>query len=417
MPNQFILSICIPSRNRQIWFKQTIDALRLSPRTDIQLVLADNSDDPSIMNDFMRDLEGDPRIVYLPSTGETLSMIDNWERTAAAATGDYMVFIGDDDYVDPDVAELIKRVLVDNPDIDAFGWRLLGYTWPHPSRGKLAVQVPFDDSVVRVEQSELFGRMFGWIDSRHVPTSGFSVYHNAVSRKLMERIRAIYGNRYFEHPVVDYDSAFKVICHGTRFVATARPFGVMGSCPASNSFGVGKFKDMREKMSIFAAEAKRDFARDPLFREFPFTLEIGTTAAVGIAQHWYKKTYGITYENWGENFARACAMDCENYLDRDSFEAASEGYRTAFSLWEGGRYLPFFRPSFNELAAEKRGGVASGFTDKVVMIDQDIPVSTPAELFNVVRGMVTPVDMLNIPAGGLRLPRETQARGLHLLSA
>lgn len=417
MPNQLILSICIPSRNRQIWFKQTINSLRLSPRTDIQLVLADNSDDPSIMNDFMRDLEGDPRIVYLPSTGETLSMIDNWERTAAAATGEYMVFIGDDDYVDPEVAELIKRVLEHNPDIDAFGWRLVGYTWPHPGRGKLTVQVPFDDAVVKIEQAELFRRMFGWHDSRHVPTSGFSVYHNAISRKLMERIRATYGNRYFEHPVVDYDSAFKVICHGTRFVATARPFGVMGSCPASNSFGVGKFKDMREKMALFAAEAKRDFAHDPEFREFPFTLEIGTTAAVGMAQHWFKKTYGITYENWGENFARACAMDCENYSDRPSFEAACDGYRTALSLWEGGRYLSFFRPVFNEALADQKGGVASGFTDSMVMINQDLPVSTPAELFNVVRGMVTPVDMLKIDAAGLRLAHETGGKQMYLLSA
>ena len=417
MSNQFLLSICIPSRNRQIWFKQTIDALRLSPRTDIQLVLADNSDDPSIMNDFMRDLEGDPRIVYLPSTGETLSMIDNWVRTAAAATGDYMVFIGDDDYVDPEVAAFMHRVLQYNPDIDAFGWRLVGYTWPHPERGQLSVHVPFDDSVVKVEQSELFKRMFGWHDCHHVPTSGFSVYHNAISRKLMERIKAIYGGRYFEHPVVDYDSAFKVICHGTRFVATARPFGVMGSCPASNSFGVGKFKDMREKMALFAAEARHDFARDPQFREFPFTLEIGTTAAVGIAQHWFKKKYNLTYENWGENFAQACANDCANYRDRESFEAAAEGYRTALSLWEGGRYLSFFNPVFDEQRASGKGGVPSGFTDKMIIIDQNLPVSTPAELFSVVRGMVTPVDMMDIKPTGLKYAWETRSKVEDLLCA
>lgn len=417
MSSQFILSICIPSRNRQFWFKETIDALRRSPRTDIQLVLADNSDDPSIMNDYMRDLLADPRVVYLPSTGETLSMLDNWERTAAAATGEYMVFIGDDDYVDPDVADLIHRVLKYNPDVDAFGWHLIGYTWPHPERGHLSIQVPFDNKVVKVEQAQLFKRMFGWHESHHVPTSGFSVYHNAISRKLMERIKAIYGGRFFEHTVVDYDSAFKVICHGTRFVAAARPFGVMGRCVASNSFAVGNFDDMQKKMAQFAEEAKHDFANDPGFRDFPFTPDIGTTAAVGIAQHWFKTKYNLSYENWGENFARACAMDCNKYLDRRSFDAASARYRTALGLWEGGRYLPFFNPVYDEVRAENRNVVPSGFTDKQVIINHDVPMATAADMFAYVRAMLTPVDMLDIRPEGLKYAWETQSNGIDLLCA
>ena len=405
------LSICVPSRNRQIYFQETIRALRASLRTDIQLVLADNSDDPSIMNDFMEDVVKDPRVVYLPSTGQALSMVDNWERTAEAATGQYMVFIGDDDYVDPEVAAFLQRVLEHNPDVDAFSWRLIGYTWPYEGRGKIAALVPFDDSVVKVPQSDLYKRMFGWYDCRHVPTSGFSIYHSAVSRRLMQRIKLLYGGRFFEHPVVDYDNAFKVIMLGTHFVATARPFGVMGSCPASNSFAVGKLEDFRKKMIQFTEEVGRDFDADTEFREFPFHSSLGTTATIGVAQQWFKQKYHLTYENWGEGFAKACTFDCHSYPDLASFEAARDAYHKAFSLWEGGKYLKFFNPTFDQNKLNAASTVASGCTDDGIYIDHDVPsAQTPADMFALVRAMVTAVDLMDIDPTGLKFPWEVESR-------
>nr|WP_316652170.1 glycosyltransferase family A protein [uncultured Gellertiella sp.] len=406
-----MLSICVPSRNRQLYFQQTIDALRRSLRTDIQFVFADNSDDPEIMNSFMKDVVADPRVVYLPSTGTTLSMVDNWERVAAAATGDFWTFIGDDDYVDPDLAAFLGRVLETTPELDALAWRIIGYTWPYPERPKMAALVPFDHTTVKIPQSDLYKRMFGWYDCRHVPTSGFSIYHSAISRKLMEKIRKQYGGRYFEHPIVDYDNAFKVICLGSTFAATARPFGIMGSCPLSNSFGVGKLKDFRKKMVLFAEEVGHDFDTDSEFRKFPFRNALGTTATIGIAQQWFKTTYNLIYENWGEGFARACANDCMAYSDRESFDLAVEGYGKAFSLWEGGRYRQFFNPVFNEAVTDESRTVSCGFSDGGVYLDQNIAgVKTPAELFDIVRGMVIPLDLMELEPAGLKFPWETEDR-------
>ncbi len=403
-----ILSICVPSRNRQVYFQKTIEALRASLRTDVEFVFADNSDDATIMNDYMWDVVADPRVVYLPSTGTTLSMVDNWERTMAASTGEFVVFIGDDDYVDLDVVDYIKRVIAVGGAPDAISWRLVGYTWPYEGRPKMSLFVPFDSSVVKLDQADLYRRMFGWYDCRHVPTSGFSIYHSAISRALMERIRRLYGGRYFEHPVVDYDIGFKVICTGSNFVATARPFGVMGSCPLSNSFSVGKLAEYRKKIGQFIEEAGRDFDTDLEFRKFPFRSSLGTTAAIGVAQNWFKKTYNIEYENWGEGFARACAQDCENYVDREAFDGACEGYRTAFSLWEEGRYLSFFNPVFNEARALGQNIATSGFNDTGFFIDQDIPVENPAEMFAIVRGLVPPVDTLDIEESGLKYAWQTE---------
>jgi glycosyltransferase involved in cell wall biosynthesis len=104
------ISICVPSRNRQFWFQQTIRALLESKRGDVEFVFADNSDDASVMARFMEEFAGDPRIVYLPPGPRIYPMLDNWERTVAATSGDWVTVIGDDDYVDPDLAGVLARI-------------------------------------------------------------------------------------------------------------------------------------------------------------------------------------------------------------------------------------------------------------------------------------------------------------------
>ena len=101
-------------------------------------------------------------------------------------------------------------------------------------------------------------------------------------------------------------------------------------------------------------------------------------------------------------------LDCENYFDREAIDSACEGYRTAFTLWEDGKYLPFFKPVYNVARATGANVASSGFNESGLFIDQDIPVKTPAELFAIVRGIITPVDMLDIDAAGLKFNWQTE---------
>ena len=87
MPSQFTLSICVPSRNRQKYFQQTIEALTSSLRDDVEFVFTDNSDSPDVMNAFMARYRDDARVKYIPTSDRIFSMLDNWERTVAASTG------------------------------------------------------------------------------------------------------------------------------------------------------------------------------------------------------------------------------------------------------------------------------------------------------------------------------------------
>jgi len=118
-----LLSICVPSRNRQAYFQQTIIGLLQNRNADTEFVFADNSDDGRIMRNFLAPYGQDPLVRFLPSEDRVLSMQENWERTIKASTGTWISFIGDDDYVDPAVSKFIAKIQSSRPNVEAIDWK------------------------------------------------------------------------------------------------------------------------------------------------------------------------------------------------------------------------------------------------------------------------------------------------------
>jgi hypothetical protein len=390
------LSICVPSRNRQQYFQQTILALIENPRPEVEFVFADNSDDPSIMARFMADLPADPRIKFLPPKASVLSMVDNWERTVAATTGDWVTVIGDDDYVDPDVAALLARLEKTPGGCDALNWRNVGYYWPGPQVKRANISISLNSDIVRIPRARLIRRLFLWEHSTCVPSVGYSIYHSAISRSLLENIRARFGGRYFEHPTVDYDSAFKVVLLGERFVYTSRPFSIHGRSPVSSS-GSMQNLDAAKKIN---AEFMRDLGRDLMHEtdpDVPLPYTLGVTASILQTMLWISKTYGLNFDGWQENFAKACGENCYLFADQEQFDRIATSYRAALSKWANGRYLEYFDPVF---VPRKEGAAFSGLLkDMVYFLDDERYFATPDQLYSIMSALFEAADTM--PMDGL----------------
>ena len=385
----------MPSRNRQVYFQETIRALLSSPRDDVEFVFADNSDDPGVMDAFIREVAADRRMRFLPSPEKPLSMLDNWDRTAAGATGRWIAFIGDDDYLDPDLAGLLLRLEARLPDVDAFAWNRLSFHWPGTRDNATTTAVPTDCRIVEIARDELLRKTFGWQDAGKVPTFMFSAYHAAARRDLMEANRARYGGRYFEHPNVDQESGFKIICNARRFVFSERPFSVLGACPASNSAAIGNTRENARRHAEFMADLGRNMDNDPYMAGFPFLSAFGVTASVGLSQHWFKTTYGLRFEGWEANFARSCAMDCEGAASREDFETMRGWYEAAFKSWKGGRFLSHFKPVYREPLEQQ--ALFTGVTPLLVHVEEHMAdARTPRELYDAACGLMTPPDEVPI---------------------
>lgn len=395
MSHQPTLSICVPSRNRQIWFQETIRTLASSLRTDIELVFVDNSDDPSIMNAFIEPYLADPRVKYVPSGDQTRPMVDNWEVAFGATTGRWIVFIGDDDHVDPELASLILRIEEKMPEVEALDWARLHFTWPYPGKPPFSNPVPLLSEIHEVPKKQLKERAFRWDHAREVLGCGFGIYHGAVARPLMERIRtASKSNRWFEHPIVDYDNIFKVIMHGKRFVHIRRPLSVMGVCPASNTAATTNLEDAKKKQATFHREHKTSMDEMASKTGFPFLSHQGVTACIAMTHHWFAKEYGYDFKGFEENFTRSCAIQCGCYPTREEYETVANSYRKTFATWKGGRYLRFFKPEFK--APERTGAFGGMLKGTLFYNDEHADVETPAEFYRLAEALIQPIGELMI---------------------
>lgn len=383
------LSICVPSRNRQPYFQETVRALTASPRADVEFVFADNSDDPAVMDAFMRDRSGDPRIRYLPASAAVLPMMDNWERALAAATGRYVAFIGDDDYLDPDLAAfLLNLEKVVQPD--AVAWTGPNYTWPTPGAPTRPITISLGTKVSRMAKPGLMRRAFLWEGASHVPLSGFSIYHGALSRKLLDRVRAMGNGRYFEFPVIDYEMAFKAILLGDVFIHSQRPFSVLGACPLSNSVTIGKLAAEREAQRIFFAEHGWNLNESDWIRDTPFRTWHGITACIYLIQHWLTHRLGMKQEGHEQNLVHALAANCRLYRDREDFDTIVSELRGVLGAWRDGCFLDGFAPQFAEPVEAKAVTRFTGTSTagNLHFPDDTAGVATPGALFGLMSAIL-----------------------------
>jgi hypothetical protein len=379
------LSICVPSRNRQRYFRETIGFLLESGRDDVEFVFADNSDDASVIDGLMAGI-ADARVKYLPSPPTTLSMKDNWERCLEAATGTWISVIGDDDLIEPDLVDALKIAIALKPDIEAFGWSSLKYDWATENAPLRNVQVPLESTFHDMPQPLLFRRAFRWDDAGVTLTSGFSVYHSAISRDLLERVKTRFGGRYFEHPTLDYDNALKNVALGRNFVYCRRPFSIFGTCPESNTSAAWSPKRFADAIERTKSELGHDFEGDAWMKGFPFHTMLGMPASVVQAQQHIRFTHGIGLPDWEPNFARSAALYCSKFSDREDFDAVTERYREAFAAYRNGAFAKHFDPVFTP---KREGKVFTGLVGTDLYVEDRIGgAASPAEFYRAVRGLL-----------------------------
>lgn len=385
------LSICVPSRNRQDCFKQTILDLIDSPRADIEIVIADNSDDASVMNGFMAGL-GDDRIRYLPSAAAPLSMADNWERTVAATTGAWVTVIGDDDYVDPDIVDRIVEIEARAPQVEAIGWNRAPFQWGSARTEAKSVPVSLANRIMRHTRHQLEIRLFGWAAATYLPQCPYGIYHGAIPRRTLERIARDHQGRLFEHPTVDYDFMHKLISTSTDFVYVNRPISILGVAAASNSAAVGNSAGTQRAVAAYRSEYGDAFEAVTLAAGFPFRSDSGVAGNIMAAQVWFKTRYGFVHDGWQDNFARCVTLECSLWKDRAEFDSHVATIEAAFRSWDGGRYLPLFQPRF---AGSASGPAFLGVHDAHLHIGQDVAGSqTPRAFYRVLQDILPDFDAM-----------------------
>ena len=102
-------SVLLPTRNGGPFLENCIHSILDQDYSDLELVISDNAntdETPQVIRAFA----GDPRVKALRLETPT-SVTDNWNNALSASSGDYILMMGDDDYLLPGYFRKMERIL------------------------------------------------------------------------------------------------------------------------------------------------------------------------------------------------------------------------------------------------------------------------------------------------------------------
>lgn len=233
-----LLSIAIPTKNRYKTLVATLNCMLKSLDDSVEFVIADNSDDNAeFRDDLGSGLISDSRVQYFYDSKQ-ISIVENTEKALSMCTGEFVCFIGDDDFVSPKICHYLRSVVDKN--IDAISYPGAYYWWSdvhflrksyydqpgafwYPSGVFEPITISADDSVRSLLRS-------GGVSIGTLPR----LYHGVVRRSTLEYLKKITG-KYVHGASPDMALAVGIALMGvnTHFICT--PLTIYGA--SKNSGG------------------------------------------------------------------------------------------------------------------------------------------------------------------------------------
>lgn len=102
-------SVLLPTRNGGPFLEYCIRSILDQDYSDMELIISDNAntdETPQVLLKFM----GDPRVKVV-RLNAPVSVTENWNNALLASSGDYILMMGDDDYLLPGYFQWMERLL------------------------------------------------------------------------------------------------------------------------------------------------------------------------------------------------------------------------------------------------------------------------------------------------------------------
>lgn len=220
-------SVIIPTRERCDTLKWSLKTCTTQNYNNLEILVSDNfsqDDTRQVVADFQ-----DSRIKYF-NTGKRLSMSRNWEFALNNASGDYVLFVGDDDGLMPDVFDELNSILQDG-QIDSLSWKKPMYYWLNhiiPEYRNILVTT-LKNSLQEFDSQEVLNEVRNFNEFHELP----SLYDGFVKRTVLENIKKQSGE-FFHSRTPDVYSTIVLLGITKNFSYSGKPFSIQGASSHSN---------------------------------------------------------------------------------------------------------------------------------------------------------------------------------------
>jgi glycosyltransferase involved in cell wall biosynthesis len=226
-----LLSLIVPTRERAETLVFTLASALEQSSQDYEVIVSDNASTDGTR--AVVDGITDSRIRYF-NTGQRLSMCSNYEFALERASGEYVIFIGDDDAVVPGAIDYLLSLVRAVPEQTIYMWPLHTYDWPASGeKGRVAYLAPMrtpSELDLKARARFVVGKG-GW-KYYELP----SPYHAAIPRLLLDEIRSRTG-RVFHSTQPDVFTAMALPALADRAINIG--FSVTFNGRSSRSNGLG----------------------------------------------------------------------------------------------------------------------------------------------------------------------------------
>lgn len=219
-------TVVIPTRNRSETLYHTLKTCVSQKYENFEIIVSDNNsvdNTKDVVNSF-----DDNRIRYI-NTQRSLGMTSNWEFALSHVTGDYVMYLGDDDGLLENTIEKASNILKKCPS-QALIWQKSNYNWPDISNNPNELTIFLTNKIYTLPVKPiLYLILLGLTSIGRIP----SVYSGFVSVNIINMIKS--KNGLFFHSVTpDIYSGLAVMSAIDKYIYSLTPFSVSGGSSKSN---------------------------------------------------------------------------------------------------------------------------------------------------------------------------------------
>lgn len=242
-----LVSIVIPTRNREFYCIETIKNI-LNYEYNLELVVHDNSDSDQVEEYILSNV--DRRVVYRHIKGRINSGL-NMDMALSMASGKYVIMIGDDDTILPNIFHVVDWAIENNykaisPKFqNAFFWNSdtkslnKGTFVLYPQKNKYCQYNP------KIQLRKLLKNGFVDYQDFFLPR----VYHGLIRKDVLQEMRDKLGGKLVVGLSPDICLAVASSLVLDQYIVIDYPISISGVCPTSTSYAskngghIGRLED------------------------------------------------------------------------------------------------------------------------------------------------------------------------------
>lgn len=230
MNKEILLSIVVPTKNRIEYMKSFIQLYSSFDQDRTELVIQDNSDNESGMQEYINQFEN-MNIVY-NYIKDPMPVIENSELAILNSHGKYVCFMGDDDLLSKYIINIVEKM--ENENIDSVILKKAIFNWPgmeYKVHHFPNLIIPkFSGKLVHVDPKREYQKLLkhGGVELGKLP----QLYHGIVKRSVLDDVRNITGT-FFPGPSPDMAVATALACFVNNQIYIDAPFISSGKSPKS----------------------------------------------------------------------------------------------------------------------------------------------------------------------------------------